>query len=192
MDKSAIFTLYFFLRLLINILTMVVLIRYIYYNTYQKRDSFFTFYLLNFIVFLLAYMLDKTGGFNSIGSAFGLLAAFSLLRFRTETLTMKDMTYLFLIMALALINSVMKGTYLEIILLNVLILIAVYVVDGNRLIRNQQSKTVEYYSLENIKPAQQDQLIAELRDRTGLDIQKIIVEHIDFGKGKAIIKIYFY
>ena len=137
-------------------------------------------------------MLDKTGGFNSIGSAFGLLAAFSLLRFRTETLTMKDMTYLFIIMALALINSVMKGTYLEIVLLNVLIIIAVYVVDGNRLIRNQQSKTVEYYSLENIKPAQQDQLIAELRDRTGLDIQKIIVEHIDFGKGKAIIKIYFY
>ena len=80
-------------------------------------------------------MLDKTGGFNSIGSAFGLLAAFSLLRFRTETLTMKDMTYLFIIMALALINSVMKGTYLEIVLLNVLILVAVYVVDGNRLIQ---------------------------------------------------------
>ena len=192
MDKSSIFTLYFLLRLLINILTMIVLIRYVYYNTYQKKDSFFTFFLLNFIVFLLAYMLDKTGGFNSIGSAFGLLAAFSLLRFRTETLTMKDMTYLFIIMALALINSVMKGTYLEIILLNVLIIVAVYVVDGNRLIRNQQSKTMEYYSLENIKPDQQDQLITELRDRTGLDIQKIIVEHIDFGKGKAIIKIYFY
>ena len=192
MDKSAIFTLYFFLRLLINILTMIVLIRYVYYNTYQKKDSFFTFFLLNFIVFLLAYMLDKTGGFNSIGSAFGLLAAFSLLRFRTETLTMKDMTYLFIIMALALINSVMKGSYLEIILLNVLIIVAVYVVDGNRLIRNQQSKTIEYYSLEKIKPDQQDQLIAELRDRTGLDIQKIIVENIDFGKGKATIKIYFY
>jgi len=67
-----------------------------------------------------------------------------------------------------------------------------WIVDGNRLIRNQQSKTVEYYSLENIKPDQQDQLIAELRNRTGLDIQKIIVEHIDFGKGKATIKIYFY
>jgi hypothetical protein len=192
MDKSSIFTLYFLLRLSINIITMIVLIRYVYYNTYQKKDSFFTFFLLNFIVFLLAYMLDKTGGFNSIGSAFGLLAAFSLLRFRTETLTMKDMTYLFIIMALALINSVMKGTYLEIILLNLLIIAAVYVVDGNRLIRNQQSKTVEYYSLENIRPDQQNQLITELRDRTGLDIQKIIVEHIDFGKGKAIIKIYFY
>jgi len=83
MDKSSIFTLYFLFRLLINALTMVVLIRYVYYNTYQKKDSFFTFFLLNFIVFLLAYMLDKTGGFNSIGSAFGLLAAFSLVRFRT-------------------------------------------------------------------------------------------------------------
>lgn len=192
MDKSQIFTLYFLLRLLINVMTMIVLIRYVYFNTYQKKDSFFTFFLLNFIVFLLAYMLDKTGGFNSIGSAFGLLAAFSLLRFRTETLTMKDMTYLFITMTLGLINSVMKGTYVEIILLNTMIIGAVYVVDGNRLIRNQQSKTIEYYSLENIKPEQQHQLIAELRDRTGLDIQKITVEHIDFGKGKAILKIYFY
>jgi hypothetical protein len=171
---------------------MIVLIRYVYYNTYQKKDSFFTFFLLNFIVFLLAFILDKTGGFNSIGSAFGLLAAFSLLRFRTETFTMKDMTYLFIVMTLGLINSVMKGAYLEIIIINVMIVVAVYVVDGNQLIRNQQSKTIEYYSLENIKPAQQHQLITELRDRTGLDIQKITVEHIDFGKGKALIKIYFY
>ena len=192
MDKSTIFTLYFFLRLVINTVTMVVLIRYVYYITYHKKDAFFTFFLLNFIVFLLAYMLDRTGGFNSIGSAFGLLAAFSLLRFRTETLTLKDMTYLFITMTLALINSVMKGTYLEIIALNAMIIGAVYVVDGNRLIRNQQSQTIEYYSLENIKPNNQEQLIAELKDRTGLDIQKIIVEHIDFGRGKALIKIYFY
>ena len=86
----------------------------------------------------------------------------------------------------------MKGTYVEIVLLNVMIIAAVYVVDGNRLIRNQQSKIIEYYSLENIKPDQQDQLITELREKTGLDINKITIEHIDFGKGKAFIKIYFY
>lgn len=171
---------------------MIILIRYVYYTTYQKKDSFFTFFLLNFIVFLLAYMLDKTGGFNSIGSAFGLLAAFSLLRFRTETFTMKDMTYLFIIMTLGLINSVMKSSYSELILLNIMIIGAVYIVDGNRFVRNQQSKTIEYYSLENIKPVHQQKLIAELRDRTGLDIQRIMIEHIDFGRGKALIKIYFY
>lgn len=171
---------------------MIVLIRYVYYHTYQKKDSFFTFFLLNFIVFLLAYMLDKTGGFSSIGSAFGLLAAFSLLRIRTESLSMNDMTYLFITISLGLINSVMKGTYTEVVLVNMMIIGAVYIVDGNRLIRNQQSKVIEYYSLENIKPNDQPKLITELRDRTGLDIQKITVEHIDFGKGKAIIKVYFY
>src|SRR6187549_502962 len=98
MENTGIFSSYFLVRLLINTVSMIVLIRFIYFSTYQKRDSFFTFFLLNFIVFLLAYMLDKTGGFNSIGSAFGLLAAFSLLRFRTDTLSMQDMTYLFMVM----------------------------------------------------------------------------------------------
>ena len=192
MDKAQLFTTYFLIRLLINSISMIILIRFVYYTTYQKKDSFFTFFLLNFIVFLLAYMLEKTGGFGSIGSAFGLLAAFSLLRFRTETISMKDMTYLFIIMTFGLINSVMKGTYVEIIALNAMIIVAVYVVDGNRLMRNQRSKTVEYPSIENIRPDKQAQLITDLRERTGLDIQKISIEHIDFGKEKAYIKIYYY
>lgn len=192
MDKAQLFTTYFLIRLLINSISMIILIRFVYYTTYQKKDSFFTFFLLNFIVFLLAYMLEKTGGFGSIGSAFGLLAAFSLLRFRTETISMKDMTYLFIIMTFGLINSVMKGTYVEIVALNAMIIVAVYVVDGNRLMRNQRSKTVEYPSIENIRPDKQAQLITDLRERTGLDIQKISIEHIDFGKEKAFIKIYYY
>lgn len=192
MDKLQIFTPYFFLRLLVNSISMIVLIRVVYYSAYQKKDSFFTFFLLNFIVFLLAFMLDKTGGFNSIGSAFGLLAAFTLLRFRTETISLKDMTYLFIIMAIGLINSVMKGTYMEIIGLNALIIGVVFMIDGNKIIRNQHQKIVEYYSLQYIKPDQQPQLIADLKERTGLDIQRVTIEHIDFAKGKATIRIYFY
>ncbi len=192
MDKAQLFTSYFIFRLLINMVSMIILIRGVYYTTYQKKDSFFTFFLLNFIVFLLAYMLEKTGGFGSIGSAFGLLAAFSLLRFRTETISMKDMTYLFIIMTFGLINSVMKGTYIEIVALNIMIIVAVYVVDGNRLMRNQKMKTIDYPSLDNIKPEQQAQLIADLRQRTGLNIQKITIEHIDFGKEKVQINIYYY
>jgi hypothetical protein len=137
-------------------------------------------------------MLEKTGGFNSIGSAFGLLAAFSLLRFRTETISLKDMTYLFIIMAIGLINSVMKGTYFEIIGLNVLIIGVVYIVDGNTLMRTEQHKTIEYFSLQKIRPDQEGELIADLRERTGLNIQKITIEHIDFAREKATIRIYFY
>lgn len=192
MENNQLFTEYFLLRLVINTVTMIILIRFVYYTIYLKRDFYFTFFLLNFIIFLLAYMLEKTKAFNSIGSAFGLLAAFSLLRFRTETITAKDMTYLFIIMTIGLINSIMKGTYLEIIGLNAIIIISVFIVDGNRLMRNQKTKTIEYDSLENIRPPQHPALIEDLRARTGLNIQKISIEHIEFGKNKVIIKIYYY
>lgn len=192
MENTGIFSSYFLIRLLINTVSMIVLIRFIYFNTYQKRDSFFTFFLLNFIVFLLAYMLEKTSGFTSMGSAFGLLAAFSLLRFRTETISMKDMTYLFIIMALGLLNSAMKGSHVEIIALNSMIIGVVFVVDGNRIMRNQKSKSVEYPSIENIRPEKHALLIADLRERTGLDIRKITIEQIDFTKERAVVKIYYY
>ena len=192
MDKTQIFTSYFLVRLLINTVSMIILVRFVYYNATQKKDSFFPFFLLNFIVFLLTYMLEKTGGFSSITSALGLLAAFSLLRFRTETISMKDMTYLFIIMTFGLLNSAMKGTYLEIIALNSMIIGVVYAVDGSLLMRNHRSKTIEYPSLENIRPDRQEILIADLRQRTGLNIQKITIEHIDFGKQRAFIKVYYY
>jgi len=192
MENSQLFTEYFLLRLLINTVTMIILIRFVYYTIYLKRDFYFTFFLINFIVFLLAYMLEKTKAFNSFGSAFGLLAAFSLLRFRTETITTKDMTYLFIIMTIGLINSIMKGSYIEIIGLNAIIIVAVLIVDGNGLMRNQKTKTIEYNNLENIQPEQHKVLLEDLRKRTGLDIQKITIEHIDFGKNRVDIKIYYY
>ncbi len=191
MDNLQLFSEYFFSRLIINVVAMVILIRFIYYPTYRKRELFFTFFLLNFIVFLLAFMLEKAKAFNSIGSAFGLLAAFSLLRFRTETITTKDMTYLFIIMALGLINSIMKGGYPEIITVNSLIVGAVFLVDGNLLMKNQKTKTIEYVGLTNIHPERQHQLILDLRERTGLNIQRIHIEHIEFAKEKVLIRIYY-
>ncbi|MDH4057733.1 MAG: DUF4956 domain-containing protein [Cyclobacteriaceae bacterium] len=191
MDTFALFSEYFFVRLLINMLAMLVLIRFIYYPTYKNRDLFFTFFLLNFIVFLLAFMLEKAKAFNSLGSAFGLLAAFSLLRFRTETLTAKDMTYLFTIMAIGIINSIMKGSYLEIGVLNALIIGAVYVVDNSKFLQNHKTQTIDYDGIENIHPERHPILISNLKERTGLNIQRIIIEHIDFGKNKALIKIYY-
>ncbi|MBL7872900.1 MAG: DUF4956 domain-containing protein [Cyclobacteriaceae bacterium] len=192
MEDQTIFSEYFFYRLLINTVFMVVLIRFVYYQTYHKKDSFFTFFLLNFMVFLLSFMLEKAKAFNSIGSAFGLLAAFSLLRFRTETITIKDMTYLFIIMAVGLINSIMKGSYLEIMSINAVIAAGVFVVDGNVLMRNQKMKLVEYDIMANIKPDQHAILLADLRERTGLDIRKTTIEEIDLVKNRVVIKIYYY
>jgi hypothetical protein len=192
MDGFTLFSEYFLIRLLINSLTMFILIRVVYFTTYHKRDMFFTFFLLNFIVFLLAFMLEKAKAFNSLGSAFGLLAAFSLLRFRTETISTKDMTYLFIIMAIGLINSIMKGLVLEICAINALIIAAVFAVDSNHIMKIQKTKTIEYGSLENIKPEHNTQLIDELRSKTGLDIRRTSIEEIDFVKNRVIVKIYYF
>lgn len=190
--ENTLFNEYFLLRLLINTVSMVVLIRFIYFTTHQTRDLFFTYFLLNFIVFLLTFMLEKAKAFNSMGSAFGLLAAFSLLRFRTETITTRDMTYLFIIMAIGLVNSVMKGSYLEIVATNIMVVAVVFAVDSNVLMKNQKAKIILYETLENIRPEDNDKLIATLRQRTGLDIQKISIEEIDFKKNAAVIKIYYF
>ena len=190
--ENAFFTEYFLVRLLINMVTMIVLVRFIYFLTHQTRDLFFAFFLLNFIVFLLTFMIEKAKAFNSMGSAFGLLAAFSLLRFRTETITTRDMTYLFIIMAVGLINSIMKGPYIELIGTNALIALAVYLADSNLLMRNMKTKVVEYDSIEHIRPEHNQHLIGLLKERMGLDIQRISIKEIDFNKERVVIKIFYY
>jgi len=102
------------------------------------------------------------------------------------------MTYLFTTMTIGLINSIMKGSYIEVIAVNALIIGAVFIVDGNILIRNQKTKTIDYPSLENIRPDQHVKLIEELREFTGLDIQKITLEHIDVRKGSVLIRMHYY
>lgn len=192
MEDHSLLSNFFIVRLLINTLFMILVIRVLYFRTYHKSDLFFTFFLLNFIVFLLSYMLEQAKAFNSLSSAFGLLAAFSLLRFRTETLTTKDMTYLFIIMAVGLINSVMRGTAIEIGGINLAIATVIFLVDGNVLMKNQKIKMVKYDKIENIRPEQHEQLLADLRERTGLDIRKTTIEQIDLVKNRVLIKIYYF
>lgn len=192
MDSHALFTPLFIYRLLLNSVVMIVLIRVIYVRTYHQCELFFTFFLLNFIVFLLSYLLENSRAFGSFGAAFGLLAAFSLLRLRTEAMTIKDMTYVFVIIALGLLNAIMKGTYLEIVGVNGFIVAAVFLVDGNVLMRNQKTQVIEYDKLEHVAPRNHAALLAALRDRTGLDIRELVVESIDLSRSKAIIKVYYY
>ena len=191
MEESQIFTFFLFSRLLINTITMIILVRFVYYNAYKKKDAFFTFFLLNLIVFLLAYILVTIGGLSSIGGAFGLLAAFSLLRFRTEAISMNDMTYLFVILAIGLINSILQASVFEVIALDALIVLAVFVVDGNLIIHTQKTKTIDYPSIKNIKPDRHEILISELVEHTGLEIKKVTIEHIDIRRDRALIKIYY-
>ena len=114
----------FFVRLLIDIVSVSILVRFIYFPIYKKKDFFFTFFLFNIIIFMITYLLNKVD--MSTGAAFGLFAVFSLLRYRTENISAKDMTYLFTVIAMGLISAVNKGTYFETCLINVIIATAAF------------------------------------------------------------------
>lgn len=190
------FDLSFFLRLAINILSMFVLIRLIYYPVYKRSDQLFTFYMFNIAIFIITFVLntgakDKSGGF-SMGAAFGLFAVFSLLRYRTEDISARDMTYLFTVIALGLISSVNKGTMLEILVINCIIVLAAWMLDGNILMKTEFVKTVQYENIELIRPENHALLMEDLRKRTGLNIHKVSVGRVDFLKDTASVKIYYY
>lgn len=180
----------FFLRFLIDVISVIVLIRFVYYRMYKKKDFFFTFFMFNITIFIITYLLNKVE--MSMGAAFGLFAVFSLLRYRTENISEKDMTYLFIVIAIGLITASIKGTYFESAFINLIIIAFAFFLDGNLLVKNELVQIVQYENIENIKSQNSEILLADLKVRTGLDIHKVSIQYIDFLRDTAELKIYYY
>lgn len=180
----------FFGRLGVNIITLIILIGFIYYPNYQRKDFLFTFIMFNIVMFFITYFLNKVE--LSTGAAFGLFAVFSLLRYRTEDISTKDMTYLFAVIAIGLITAVNKGNIYEIAIVNSIILVAAYLIDRDLIIKQEMVKTIQYDSIDNITPDKQPVLVEELKSKTGLNIHKISIGKIDYLRDSVIIKIYYF
>jgi Ca2+/Na+ antiporter len=134
-----------------------------------------------------------------MGAAFGLFAVFGMLRYRTEDLSIKDMTYLFLVIAIGLMTAVIKlediAYYYEfvfIIVVNAFVLLLTYLLESNALMKQETAKQIIYENIELIKPEKRDELMADLENRTGQKINRISIGRIDFLRDTALIKIYFY
>lgn len=180
----------FFLRLLIDLFSMLVIIGFIYFPIYRKKDFFFTFFMFNVVMFFITYLLNKVE--LSTGAAFGLFAVFSLLRYRTEDISAKDMTYLFIVIALGLVTAVNKGNIYEICIINIIVIFIAFMIDGNLLLKNEMIKNIQYENIEMIKPENHVALLEDLKKRTGLNIHKISIGKVDFLRDTAIVKIYYY
>lgn len=180
----------FWTRIAIDLVSVFILIRFIYYPIYKNREFFFTFFIFNLIIFLITFLLNKVE--MSMGAAFGLFAVFSMLRYRTEGISMKDMTYLFLAIAMGLITAVSKGNWDELSLLNLIIIVFTYLLESNLLLKKEASKVIQYENIEMIKPEFQAALIADLESRTGIKINRIAISKVDFLRDTAIIRIYYY
>lgn len=180
----------FFIRLGVDLVSVFILIRFIYYPSYKNREFFFTYFIFNVIIFLVTYMMNKVE--MSIGAAFGLFAVFGILRYRTEDISIKDMTYLFLCIAMGLITAVAKGGWDELLLINFIILSVTALLETGIIVKKELAKTVQYENIEMIKPENHAKLLADLRARTGYDIHRFNIVKIDFLRDMATLRIYYF
>ena len=183
-------------RLFIDMIFVILLLKFIYIKRYKSKDYVFTFFVFNIVIFSVAFLLNKVE--LSLGAAFGLFAVFGMLRYKTEEISIKDMTYLFLNIAIGIICAVpkIKGDdmfeYVFLIGLNTIIFIIIYLLESNVFMKRESMKLVNYEKIENIKVTDQSQLIADLRERTGINIHRVVIQKEDFLKDSAQIKIYYY
>jgi len=178
----------FFWNLLIDIATMLLIICFIYYPKARQMENIFSFIMFNLVIFMLTFVLNKVK--ISMGAAFGLFAVFSMLRYRTEGISVKDMTYLFIFIALGLISAI-QLEYYELAIVNGVIFVFTFILDGRFLFR-ECSKLINYENVELIKPENREQLLDDLKKRTGLNVHHYIIEEINFLNDTAHIKIFYH
>jgi hypothetical protein len=185
------------IRLVIDLVSVFILVRYIYLPIYKHREFFFMFVIFNLIIFLISFLLNKIE--LSMGAAFGLFAVFSMLRYRTDNISIKDMTYLFLAIAIGLICAVSKvkgsqDTYEYVFLcgVNLIILGTTYVLESRIFTKKEMSKLIVYENIELVRSHKMDELLVDIRQRTGINAHRVAVQKINFLKDTAELKIYYY
>ena len=180
------------LRLAIDIAFMVIIVRFIFYPIYKDRNYLFTFSLINLSVFLVCILLSSIK--LKIGFAFGLFAVFSIIRYRTEPIPTRQMTYLFIVIILAVINalSTKKVSFAELLFTNSVIAAAVYLFETNFFTQADVVKTIQYERIDLIKPENHKELLADLRQRTGCDVSRFEIDSINFLNDSARIRIFYH
>ena len=180
------------LRLSINLLFLMVVIRYLYYPKAKRKDYLFTYFLIGFMTFFLCFGLKKLD--IDTGMGLGLFAIFGIIRYRTNTIEIKEMTYLFIVIGLSVINSLAsnKISIAELILINVSACLLTYLIEYVFLLRNESQKIILFEQIELIKSLNKAELKLNLEERTGLKINRIEIGKINYLNDTADIKIFYF
>ncbi|QDS98656.1 DUF4956 domain-containing protein [Adhaeretor mobilis] len=179
-------------RLLVNLVFVSVIVGIVYYRKTGNKDYVFTYFMINLMVFFICFTLKKME--LEMGMALGLFAIFGILRYRTDAIPIKEMTYLFIVIGIAVINSLAnrKVSYVELAFTNVMIVALAELLERLPLLRQEFSERVVYERIDLIKPENYDQLVADLQERTGLKISRIELGQIDFLRDTIRIDLFFY
>ena len=177
---------------LLNTIVVFIIVHFLYYPKGRRRDYYFTFLMLSISIFMLIYLLLGNSSDMGIGAALGLFAIFGIIRYRTESVPIREMTYLFIFICVAVINGLaLNISYVELIVANLLLLLLIWTVEGRRLLRHTSAKLVIYEKINLITPDKREEMIADLEERLGHKVNKVEVGHVDFLRDVAFVKVYY-
>ena len=189
------------IRFLINLIVVLTIARKFYYPRSHRRDYMFIFILMAMSIFLLVSLMD--GGGMELGAAMGLFAIFGIMRFRTEAVPIREMTYLFMLIALSVINALAHGDYhpkadywdgvgiVTILFVNLAFICMAWMFESSKVLEQDCSKIIKYDNVSLITPDKREELKADLEKRTGLKINRIEIGMLDFLKDSALIRIFY-
>lgn len=180
------------IRFIFNFLVVLILVRFLYYPLARRKEYFFSFILVSTIVFLVTYSLVSIADLST-GVAIGLFALFGILRFRTRQIPVKEMTYLFLVIGISVINAMLNDqtSYVELIFINMIILFVAWAAELFWKKNTENSKFINYEKIDLIMPGKRKELIDDLKKRTGLNITDVEIGRINFMRDTVRIRIFF-
>jgi hypothetical protein len=180
------------LRLGVHMLFVMLLVRFIYYPIAKRKDFLFTYMLFSISIFLMCFMLESVK--LEMGFALGLFAVFGIIRYRTDAIPIKEMTYLFIIIGMSVMNALInkKISLVELVFANMAIIGLTYGLEKVWLLRHESQKIILYDNIHLIQTSKHDELKLDLELRTGIKINRVEIGKIDFLRDTALIKIYFY
>lgn len=175
----------------LNFIVTGVIMGYFYYRKTHRRDYLFTFLMVSSTIFLMVYLLESVK--IKVGFALGLFAIFGILRYRTDSLPVREMTYLFVIIGISVINALSNGTNstAELLITNAIFVLLTWLMETKHLLKHTTSKIIIYERLDLISPDRQQEMLADLKARTGLNINRFEIGQIDFKKKIAHIKVFY-
>jgi hypothetical protein len=175
----------------INFIFLIIIVRLVYYRVKDDKDYVFTYIMFNILTFFICFLLRKVP--MEMGFALGLFAVFGILRYRTEAIPIRQMTYLFIVIGISMINALSNKSVsiFEVLFTNGLITLITYLIDRLWFQSIEETKSIIYEKIDLVKPENKEEMIKDLKDRTGLPIHEVKIEKIDFLKDTASITIYY-
>lgn len=179
-------------RFTLNLVVIMVLVRWLYYTTSRRKDYLFTYILISCVVFLMCYLLASVK--LQIGFALGLFAVFGIIRYRTDAMPIKEMTYLFLIIGVSVVNALAdtNSSLADILFTNLAIIAVTYALEKTFLLKKESSRLINYEKLNLIKPENYNLLLKDLEERTGIKhIRRIEVGKIDLLRDTCFLTVFY-